>query len=136
MKIYFAGSIRAGRDDMPLYANIVALLQQYGTVLTEHVSDPALSSYGEMNLSEEEIFTRDIEWLDSADVIVAEVTTPSLGVGYELGRAEAKSKRVICLYREQEGTRLSAMVAGNTHFKVVTYTKVDELENIFSKLCA
>ena len=38
-------------------------------------------------------------------VIVAEVTQPSLGVGYELGRAVAMGKRILCLYRPQENKR-------------------------------
>lgn len=45
-KIYFAGSIRAGRDDAELYARIVGLLQKYGRVLTEHVGDPNLKESG------------------------------------------------------------------------------------------
>ena len=38
-------------------------------------------------------------------VIVAEVTQPSTGVGYELGRAVAMNKRILCLYRPQENKR-------------------------------
>ncbi len=39
----------------------------------------------------------------SVPVIVAEVTQPSLGVGYELGRAVALNKRVFCLFRPSSG---------------------------------
>lgn len=46
MKIYFAGSIRAGREDAQLYARIVTILKKYGTVLTEHVGNPNLSKSG------------------------------------------------------------------------------------------
>lgn len=49
MKIYFAGSIRAGRADSQLYHKIVKLLQKYGTVLTEHVGDPNMDENGEAN---------------------------------------------------------------------------------------
>ena len=47
LSIYFAGSIRAGRQDAVLYARIVELLKSYGTVLTEHVGDPNLTEAGE-----------------------------------------------------------------------------------------
>jgi len=47
--IYFAGSIRAGRSDAPLYAKIVKELKKYGTVLTEHVGDPNITEAGNMN---------------------------------------------------------------------------------------
>ena len=45
-RIYFAGSIRAGRDDAHLYEKIVKLLKNYGTVLTEHVGDPKMDKSG------------------------------------------------------------------------------------------
>ena len=36
-------------------------------------------------------------------VLVAEVTQPSLGVGYEIGRAVALNKTIICLFRPDSG---------------------------------
>jgi nucleoside 2-deoxyribosyltransferase len=69
--------------------------------------------------TDKDIFERDMEWVREADIIVAEVSTPSLGVGYELGQAEAMGKKVLCLYREQEGKRLSAMVNGNNYFTMI-----------------
>lgn len=65
-------------------------------------------------------------WLAEADLVVAEVSTPSLGVGYELGRAEALGKPALCLYREQEGRQLSAMVSGNPQVLVARYQTVAE----------
>ena len=97
MKIYFAGSIRGGRDDRQLYADIIKLLRNHGEVLTEHVGNDALSSYGEQHFTNEYIYNRDVEWLMSADVVIAEVTTPSLGVGYEIAKAEDAGKKC-CAY--------------------------------------
>lgn len=133
MKIYFAGSIRGGRDDQELYFSIIAELQKYGNVLTEHIGDKALTGLGEVKRTDKEIFLRDMEWVGEADVVVAEVSTPSLGVGYELGQAEAMKKAVLCLYREVEGKRLSAMVAGNTYFEVRTYKNLDDVISILKK---
>lgn len=47
MNIYFCGSIRGGRQDVNIYQRIVKKLQQYGTVLTEHVSSESLSEKGD-----------------------------------------------------------------------------------------
>jgi nucleoside 2-deoxyribosyltransferase len=135
MNIYFAGSIRGGRDDKELYSEIIKMLGSFGTVLTEHIGDKNLSSHGE-NLPEKEIFTRDIEWLTRSEVIVAEVTTTSLGVGYELGIAETQNKRVLCLYREQEGKRLSAILIGNPKFLIKTYQELSDLDTIFKEFFA
>ncbi len=134
MKIYFAGSIRGGREDVDIYREIVVLLQTYGEVLSEHIADKSISSYGQVKLTDEEIYTKDVSWINESDIIVAEVTSPSLGVGYELGYSEAKGKRIIALYRKQEGKRLSAMVAGNKNIDVHTYVEVSELRELFKNL--
>ena len=128
MKIYFAGSIRAGRDDQELYHRIIQSLQRHGQVLTVHVGDPSLTQWGDDGPSDPNIYTRDMAWLADADLIVAEVSTPSLGVGYELGRAESLGKPILCLYREQDGRRLSAMVSGNPNMAVVRYQTVEEAQ--------
>ncbi|XP_073775739.1 5-hydroxymethyl-dUMP N-hydrolase isoform X1 [Danio rerio] len=70
-----------------------------------------------------------------SDVIVAEVTQPSLGVGYELGRAVAMNKRILCLFRPFSGKVLSAMIRGASAkplFQVQDY-KEDEVENILEE---
>lgn len=133
MKIYFAGSIRGGRDDRALYLNIIQYLQQFGEVLTEHVGDQQLSVFGEDKLTDQGIYERDMDWLTSCDVVVAEVTTPSLGVGYEIGKAEDLGKTILCLYRKQPGKRLSAMLNGNSNVHNRTYQNREEAFKIISE---
>ena len=130
MKIYFAGSIRGGREDQDLYLKIITYLQQYGTVLTEHVGSAALTSFGEDGTTDDYIYKRDMEWLRASEVIVAEVTTASLGVGYELGMAEALGKKVLCLFRPSSGKRLSAMIDGNAYFTTKNYASLTEAQAI------
>jgi hypothetical protein len=132
MKIYFAGAIRGGRDDASIYLQIVSTLTRYGTVLTEHVGDPNLDVRGE-ELSDQQIYDRDLEWLRSCDSLVAEVTKPSLGVGFEIGKATEWGIQVLCLYRPSESRSLSAMIAGCDKVTVETYRSVDELDAIFAR---
>jgi nucleoside 2-deoxyribosyltransferase len=135
--IYFAGSIRGGREDQQLYLEIVDRLKRYGTVLTEHVGDHALTGDGE-KLNSREIHDRDLAWLSKAECVVAEVTMPSLGVGYEIGRALEWKKPVLCLFRPVEGRLLSAMIAGNTEVTLREYVTIAELkthlDNFFGSL--
>ena len=126
MKIYFAGAIRGGRDDAKLYGEIIAYLGNKGRVLTEHVGDKNINSMGEKGGIDAAIYQRDIQWLQSADVLVAEVTTPSLGVGYELGIAEKLKKPVLCLYRPSKSKRLSAMVKGNNQLFNQEYHSLED----------
>lgn len=131
MKIYFAGSIRGGRDDKELYSLIIELLSTYGQVLTEHVGNKNLTAYGEERPSDRYIYHRDMNWLETADVIIAEVTTPSLGVGYEIAKAEEWKKKILCLYRETEGKRLSAMISGSEKLVIKKYESINDLKDIF-----
>jgi nucleoside 2-deoxyribosyltransferase len=126
MKIYFAGSIRGGRQDAVLYARIIDMLRRHGEVLTEHVGEEDLDEM-ETGLSDEAIYRRDMAWLEEADVLVAEVTVPSHGVGYEIARAEALAKPALCIYRPEEGRRLSALIAGNPALRCQCYQHPHEL---------
>jgi hypothetical protein len=132
MNIYFAGSIRAGREDQALYLDIIAQLQKYGRVLTEHIGDAQLSTAGE-TVSDREIHDRDLAWLRAADYLVAEVTTPSLGVGYEIGKATEWGKSILCLFRPRPDRSLSAMIAGSSSVNVRAYQSPAELTGIFAE---
>ena len=77
--------------------------------------------------------SRDVALLRQCSVVVAEVTVPSLGVGYELGRAVAMGKQVLCLYSPQPDKLLSAMIRGmdnDAGLKVVDYSP-DHVDQIF-----
>ncbi|CAG0898629.1 unnamed protein product [Darwinula stevensoni] len=127
--IYLCGSIRGGRQDVQIYGKIAEKLKEYGTVLTPFVADPNVRD--EEDLDDRAIFERDNGLMAQADVLVAEVTVPSLGVGMELGWA-LRDKRIpiLCLYRPQN--ELSALVRGladgNTN-QVKDY-KEEELDQI------
>ena len=127
MKIYFAGSIRGGRQDAGKYLELIDFLSTKAEVLTEHVGAVELGDQGENTLSDHEIHRRDVEWLESCDAIIAEVTNPSLGVGYEIGIAEKLGKPVLCLFDEsQPEFRLSAMLSGNGKIQVGRYHAIGE----------
>ena len=133
-KIYFGVSIRGGRDHVSIYDEIRLVLSQYGTVLTEHMSDKNLTSQGEITRTDEFIFTRDIAWIDESDVLVMECTGPSLGVGWETAYGQFKGKMVLCLYNERLAQRsLSAMIAGNPYIVLLRYQTLDDVMQFFNQ---
>ncbi len=133
MKIYFAGSIRGGRDDASIYAAMIAWLRSFGEVLTEHVGNPSLSDRGDDGPDDQYIHDRDMAWLSACDCVVAEVSVPSLGVGYELGWAASSNKPVLCLHRSASGWPLSAMIAGSSRMQVAAYSSMDEAKTIMTE---
>lgn len=130
-RVYFAGSIRGGRDKATDYKKIVDHLKQYSIVLDEHVADPTLTSKGE-NIDVCQVYQRDVKWIQECDMLFAEVTNPSLGVGYELAYAESMNKKIICMY--EESINLSAMIGGNSNFILIPYSTMDELLNKISNI--
>jgi 2'-deoxynucleoside 5'-phosphate N-hydrolase len=130
MKIYFAGSIRAGRDDAAVYEALITGLRPFGDVLTGHVGNPALTEAGDDGPDDRHIHDRDMEWLKVCDLLVAEVSRPSLGVGYELGWAAALGKPVLCLHRTRSGRPLSAMIGGSPAIRTAAYSSTDEAKAI------
>lgn len=94
-----------------------------------HVVDTGLENT-ESGMSEQEIFERDIGLIEESDLLLAEVTVPSIGVGYEVCHAIHKGTPVICMHKR--GANVSSMVLGNIYDKimVVEYSDVSELETI------
>ena len=113
MIIYFSCSITGGRNDQEAYQAIVSAIKAAGhEVPTAILADANILDI-EVVTPAEEVYQRDITWLDECDAVVAEVSTPSHGVGYEIAYALCKGKPVICGY--QAGKRVSKMITGNTH---------------------
>lgn len=133
--IYFAGSIRGGRDDAAIYAQIIEKLGKFGRVVTEHIGSADLTPGGEAE-SPRAIHDRDLDWLKSASHVVAEVTTPSLGVGYEIARATEWEKPVLCLFRSGTGRGLSSMIAGCPDVTVREYASISDTPAILDEFFA
>lgn len=131
MNIYFCGSIRGGRGLAKTYAKMISMLMTYGKVLTEHLgSDEEIESKDRI-MSNKEIHDRDLQWIVESDLLVAEVTVPSLGVGYEIGRAIEMGKPVLCLYRTGSEFTISAMIAGSDDVEMKYYQNLEEVEKLF-----
>ncbi len=124
LRIYFSGSIRGGRADAQLYHDMIEYLKSFGKVLTEHIG--RLDLVDEREMPPCQIHDRDMTWLKSSDVIIAEVTTPSLGVGYELGRAVEMGKPILCLYRQTDDKRLSGMISGSPGILSIVYADLED----------
>ena len=127
MKIYFSGSIRGGRDHRELYSKVIDELKKYGQVLTEHIGDEKPSE----KMSDQEIHDQDMNWLRESDIVIADVTTASLGVGYEIGRALHLNKPVHCFYNKEKESQVSAMILGSNELSCRAYQNA---EDIFEEL--
>jgi nucleoside 2-deoxyribosyltransferase len=126
LKIYFACSIRGGRENVAIYAQLVRHIRLTAQVLCESFADISLTDKGTSGPSGD-IYHKDTTWIAEADAVIAEVTTPSLGVGYEIAYAESIQKPVLALFRQGD-RNLSAMIEGSSRTKTVHYTRLEEAE--------
>jgi nucleoside 2-deoxyribosyltransferase len=128
LTLYFAGAISGGRDDVALYREIIAALEREGyRVLAGAVAAEHVTASGEA-LDSRAIFERDLGWIAECDIVVAEVSKPSTGVGYEIATALYRfGIPVICLYRPAHTTRCTAMISGDRAIDLIEYGAVSEL---------
>jgi nucleoside 2-deoxyribosyltransferase len=128
MDLYFSCSLTGGRNDQPVYADLVVHLQALGhRVLTAHLADDALLA-ADGELAAEAVFNRDTAWLRGCDAVIAEVSTSSHGVGFEVAYALERGKPVLCLARA--GVRVSKMLTGirQAGFAFATYGSPEEAQ--------
>ena len=111
MNIYFACSITGGRELESTYHQLVAALTADGhDIPTSHLAQAEVME-NERILTPQYVYERDVNWIKNCDVLIAEVSVPSHGVGYEIAYALGIGKPVLCIY--EQGRRVSKMITGN-----------------------
>jgi hypothetical protein len=131
MKIYFGFTVAGDRSTIDTARKVVHILEEGGhEVLTRHlVSDNAWEA--DRKISPQDVFKRDMGWLDQCDLFIAEVSGSSFGLGFETGYLlGATSKRVLLFYRADLEKKVSLLITGNTHpnCTLVPYTTAEEVE--------
>ena len=126
MKIYFSGSIYGGRQKLETYQILIKELKKYGEILNTEVADSKVIEK-EDGIPDENIFNSLEEKLQKADIIFAELTVPSLGVGYELGYADSHNKKIVGIYDKTQVDKITTMVRGNKRIKLIPYTVIYEV---------
>ncbi len=126
MNIYFACSITGGREFESIYQEIVAALTKDGhEIPTSHLAKSEVVE-NERLLTPRDVYERDVNWIKNCDVLVAEVSIPSHGVGYEIGFALNIGKPVLCLHHKER--KVSKMITGNPDpaLTVCSYSSIEE----------
>lgn len=134
-KVYFACSIRGGGDTSQYLTILETIKSSGGDILSEIFVHDAIN-YGGSPLPEQEIYQRDIHMIQDCDMVIAEVSNPSLGVGYELAYAEKLGKPILCLFDTSSDSKLSAMVSGNHYNSIALYSNADEVREKIARFFA
>jgi len=127
MNIYFSCSVTGGRKDQEVYRAIVDHLHTSGHVVpTAELAEEDVLKI-EAVINPRTVYERDVEWVEQCDVVIAEVSTPSHGVGYEVALALLLGKPVLCCYKS--GHSVSKMLTGNTrpNLRMLEYRHTEEV---------
>ena len=137
MKIYFGFTVAGDRSGIEAARKIVVLLERLGhEVLTRHlVEDDAWEA--DRRISAEDVYRRDMAWLEQCDLFVAEVSGSSFGLGFEAGYLlGATNKKVVLLYRREREPKVSLLISGNLHPNCtqIAYSTVEEVERLTTQI--
>jgi nucleoside 2-deoxyribosyltransferase len=134
MRIYLACTVRGDRGTVSAARHIHDCLVRLGhEVLTAHLLRDDVESV-EGRLRDDDVFTRDLEWLTHADVVVAEASGSSYGVGFEvgyvLGRAAQTGQRVLVLYQAARRGQVSRLISGlsDPRASVLAYESLSDID--------
>jgi|SRR5215472_1900303 len=133
MRIYLACTVRGDRAGVEAGRAICERLQEHGhEVLTTHLLADDVDR-AEAALTETQVYQRDIDWLSHCDVLVAEASGSSYGVGFEvgfvIGRARDTRQRVLLVYHAERRDAVSRLISGNCDAacRTFAYPTIDEL---------
>ncbi len=127
MQVYFSCSITGGRAEQCIYKQIVDHLQKQGWVVpTAHLAETGVLDE-EGVIDPRVVYQRDERWVLESDILIAEVSTPSHGVGYEIALAENHKKKIFCCY--QQSKKVSKMILGNENpnIQIYAYEEIEDL---------
>jgi nucleoside 2-deoxyribosyltransferase len=99
------------------------------TVISRHQTREKFME-DESRLTDSEIHDRDYGWLKEADIVIAEITNPSLGVGAEIADAVNLGIPILCVYKQEYEQQISAYVRGKAGVVCKAYSGCDELKDI------
>ena len=133
LSIYLACTVRGDRGAIAGLRSLVTALEAAGhTILTKHLLEDGVES-AESALTARAVYERDIAWLEASDVLIADASGSSFGVGFEvgyvLGRSDGTNQRVLLLYRTGRRDQISRLIAGNSHprCEVIAYEDAGDL---------
>ena len=126
MKIYISGSIYGGQEKIETYKILIKELEKYGIVYDKQIADPEVIEK-EVFQKDEEIFLNLESCIKDADILFAEITVPSLGVGYEIGLADSLGKKIIGIYDKTKINKVSTMLRGNKRIRIIEYSNIKEI---------
>jgi dTMP kinase len=114
MKIYFTASTSGNGELVPQYKTIIRHIKNHDVLLTsgEQIITPKLLD-DDKKLTSQQIFERQKKRIEQSELVIAEASKPSHGVGGEIVYALSLGKPVLILIDVKFEDHISPMLVGN-----------------------
>jgi 2'-deoxynucleoside 5'-phosphate N-hydrolase len=117
-KVYFAAPVQGSRLTNQIYQQLAFVIRSRGLdIVNPQVLEPAPDDVMD-HYAAAEIYENSCQLLSTADMVIAEISSPSLGVGYEISLAEKEQIPVLCCYQAEYANRVSLMIRGIRYPKI------------------
>lgn len=129
MIIYCAGPIKGDITFQKFYWEVINFVEAEGhTPLAGLNTDNSASN----PLTEKQIYKRDLKWIDGSKIMIAEISGPSLGVGFEIAYALFQKKIPVLALVNNSVEKVSAMITGcdSNLLSIAKYRNEEELKEI------
>ncbi len=105
MKVYFLGSISGKGQYLKNYQKIVEVLRSLKVEVIENTLEPTRAYVEELSDEKKvEFYKKVLQWINQCDILIAEGSYPSIGIGHEISLAIEKGKPVVVLYEKNVHT--------------------------------
>jgi len=109
MIIYCAGPIRGNDTYQESLKKIIEYIESLGNTVLSEFSAKFSST---IPLTDKQIYKRDLKWIDGSKFMIAEISGPSLGVGFEISYAVFQRKLPVLAVYNSYVQQISAMILG------------------------
>ncbi|MBX7052618.1 MAG: methyltransferase domain-containing protein [Flavobacteriales bacterium] len=128
-KTFIAAPIQAKRHNQSFFEELISSLATITSVANPNQILNVPSTQEISQLRSQDIFSANLKLIASSDIFLAEISMPSLGVGFEISKARDLSKPIICIYDTSYAPEISIMIKGivyeNIHF--IEYNDINDL---------
>ncbi len=113
MNIFLSVSSDIAKKDREEYLKIISFLEKNGNQVIETFLRNPNKKEDPINIHEV-VYKEILEKIDESDILIADISFPSGGVGYQIYHALYQKKPVIIIYTKNEKTNPSFIIRGIT----------------------
>ena len=129
MIIYCAGPIRGDVTYQKYFTKAIDYIESLGHTVLSEFSGKFSST---IPLTDKQTYKRDLKWIDGSKIMIAEISGPSLGVGFEISYAIFQRKLPVLAIYSSEVKNVSSMLTGcdSPLLTIKKYQDEDEMKTI------